>query len=485
MPNHYLAIDVGSSTVTAIIIDLDLKSVVGSASAANTAEITTPADKKIGRSDWDLEVMTELAVKNAAGLIERTKAQPAAIGVTGQQQGLQLLDNDLETVGTFISWQDQRSKDLLPGENRTYLDSMGETGGAEVEPGGLPAFPNTGCPLVTGYTTPNLFWLKANNELPENVNGITAPEFVVSRLTGERPVTDPTDALSWGVYDVNKLGWDFQLIDTLDLDRALFSNLAESCTPAGQLTTQMAEKLGAKAGIPVSVASGDHQCSFAGTVADYENTVAINVGTGGQASVYINKPTPRGWLELRPFIQKGYLLAGVGVVGGRTFRTLRDFFNNASRLIAGYELDPDTLYERLVELAAEVPAGAEGVKVDPLFTGSRSNPLAKAAIRELTPATFTPGHMARALFEAMALQLADSYREAARLGAGERSKLVGSGNGVKLNPVLRESLEAEFGMTIQLGSHNEEAAVGAALCAAVADGSFGSIAEASASFVGG
>jgi sedoheptulokinase len=163
---------------------------------------------------------------------------------------------------------------------------------------------------------------------------------------------------------------------------------------------------------------------------------------------------------------------------------LRDFFNSASRAIAGYELDPEVLYEKLVELASKVPAGAEGVVIDPLFTGSRSNPLAKAAVRELTPGTFTPGHMARALFEAMAEQLADSYREAANLGAGTRSILVGSGNGLKLNAVLRESLEAELGMSLQLGRHNEEAAIGAALCAAVTDGSFGSIAEASASFTG-
>jgi len=484
MPTHYLSIDVGSTSVTALIIDIDAKSVVGSSTISNDAEITSAADKKRGRSEWDLVRMTDLALSNAKNLIERTKAQPAAVGITGQQQGLQLLDDDMNTVGSFISWQDQRSKDQLPGENRTYLDAMGELGGAITEENGLPAFENTGCPIVTGYTAPNLYWLKANNALPSNVHAATAPEFVVSRLTGTRPVTDPTDAVSWGVYDLSKMGWNFQLIDSLGLNRNLFSNLADSCTPAGQLTSAMAAKLGAKVGIPVSVASGDHQCSFAGTVADYQNTVAINIGTGGQASVYVDQPTPRGWLELRPYIQSGYLLAGVGVVGGRTFRTLRDFFNNASQAIAGYELDPDVLYEKLVELASAVPAGAEGVVVDPLFTGSRSNPLAKAAIRELTPGTFTPGHMARALFEAMAAQLADSYREAAKLGAGTRSVLVGSGNGLKLNAVLRESLEAELIMPLQLGRHNEEAAIGAALCAAVADGSFGSIAEASASFAG-
>ncbi|MBT4944366.1 MAG: hypothetical protein HOA06_02365 [Chloroflexi bacterium] len=491
MPTHYLSIDVGSTSVTALILDIESKSVVGSSTVANNAETTSAQDKKIGRSEWDLDRMTDLALSNAKNLIERTKAQPAAIGITGQQQGLQLLDQNLTTVGNFISWQDQRSKDLLRsssvGENRTYLDAMGELGGAMTEENGLPAFENTGCPIVTGYTAPNLYWLKANNELPTNIaniHGTTAPEFVVSRLTNTRPVSDPTDAVSWGVYDLSKMGWNYDLIDSLGLSQEIFSNLADSCTPAGQLTPAMAAKLGTKAGLPVSVASGDHQCSFAGTVADYENTVAINIGTGGQASVHVENPTPRGWLELRPYIQSGYLLAGVGVVGGRTFRTLRDFFNNASKAIAGYELDPDVLYAKLVELAKEVPAGAEGVVVDPLFTGSRSNPLAKAAVRELTPGTFTPGHMARALFEAMAAQLADSYREAAKLGAGERSQLVGSGNGLKLNSVLRESLEAELGMPLQLGRHNEEAAIGAALCAAVADGSFKSIAEASTSFAG-
>ena len=484
MPTNYLSIDVGSTSVTALIIDIDAKSVVGRSTIANDATITSAADKKLGRSEWDIVRMTDLAITNAASLIKRTQVQPAAIGITGQQQGLQLLDKDMNTVGSFISWQDQRSKDTLPNENRTYLDLMGELGGAVTEENGLPAFDNTGCPIVTGYTAPNLYWLKANNALPNNVHATTAPEFVVSTLTDTRPVTDPTDAVSWGVYDLSKMDWNYDLIDSLGLKRELFSNLVDSCTPAGQLTPGMAARLGAKVGITVSVASGDHQCSFAGTVADYENTVAINIGTGGQASVYVDQPISRGWLELRPYIQSGYLLAGVGVVGGRTFRTLRDFFNSASRAIAGYELDPEVLYEKLIELASKVPAGAEGVVIDPLFTGSRSNPLAKAAVRELTPGTFTPGHMARALFEAMAAQLADSYREAANLGAGTRSILVGSGNGLKLNAVLRESLEAELGMSLQLGRHNEEAAIGAALCAAVTDGSFGSIAEASASFTG-
>ena len=156
-----------------------------------------------------------------------------------------------------------------------------------------------------------------------NIHGTTAPEFVVSRLTDARPVSDPTDAVGWGVYDLTQMKWNYELTTSLGLNKSLLINLADSCTKAGSLVPHMAEQLGVNSGIPVSIASGDHQCSFAGTVADYTNTVAINVGTGGQASVYIDNPTQRSWLELRPFIQNGYLLAGVGIIGGRTFK----FFN--------------------------------------------------------------------------------------------------------------------------------------------------------------
>lgn len=481
---QYLAIDMGSTSVTAVVVDLDAKALIGTASAANTAEVTKVADKQRGRSEWDLDAMTQLAVDNAAGLVARTGAQPAAIGVTGQQQGLQLLDDALNAVGPFISWQDQRAKDRMADGQRTYLEIAEALGGAVSVDGGLPAFARTGCPLLSGYTASILCWLQTNQQLPTGVAGTTAPEFIVSRLTGQRPVSDPTDAMSWGVFDVERLTWDYELVDALGLARSLLPDLADSCTIAGSLSESAAARLGVQVGIPVAVAAGDHQCSFAGTVADRDNTVAVNIGTGGQASVYVAKPLSRGWLELRPYMQSGYLLAGVGVVGGRTFRVLRDFFSQAIGAFTDGQPDPDLIYARLVELAAAVPAGAEGVQLEPLFTGSRSNPQAQATLRGLTAATFTPGHMARALFEGMAAQLADSYRAAVAQGAGERSRLVGSGNGLKLNAPLRAALAAEFGMPVILGGHDEEAGVGAALCAAVADGAFGSIDAASAAFVG-
>ena len=120
---------------------------------------------------------------------------------------------------------------------------MAQRGGAIATGGEMPAFANTGCPIVAGHAAPHLFWLQANNQLPSDVSGTAAPEFVVSRLVGKRPVVDPTDALGWGVYDVPKRAWADELIADLGLDQSLFPELVESCTMAGSLTPAMAQKL--------------------------------------------------------------------------------------------------------------------------------------------------------------------------------------------------------------------------------------------------
>ena len=130
--DYYLGIDIGSTSLTSVVIDLNKKVVIGSKSVDNSSEIISESNKKLGRSEWNLSKMANLAFKNTADLISETKISPSAIGVTGQQQGLQLLDAKYETVGNFISWQDQRSKDLLPNQNKTYLQLMGEIGGAKI-----------------------------------------------------------------------------------------------------------------------------------------------------------------------------------------------------------------------------------------------------------------------------------------------------------------------------------------------------------------
>ena len=480
MNSYFLGIDIGSTSITSIIIDTKKRKVVDSSTVNNLAEVTKIKDKKLGRSEWDMHKIFNGVIETIKIIISKSNISPEAIGITGQQQGLQLVNKDNESVGHFISWQDQRCKEKF--SNKTYIDIMADMGGAMRSKNQLPFFENTGCPLVTGYTAPLLFWLKKNKELNEKLIGCTAPEFIASKLTDTTPVTDPTDAISWGVFDLNKNDWNYDLIKSLDLKASSFLKIKNSCTIIGKITKFISEKTNLKEGTPVSIASGDHQCSFAGTVSNYYNSVAINVGTGGQTSVFSEKIIPRSWLELRPFIQKGYLLAGVGTVGGRTFSVLKNFVQKLIFDMTNNNLESDLIYEKLTNLASDLSKDSSELNFSALFTGSRENFSAKGEINNITPENFFIENITSALIDSMAYELHRAYIESINCGSTTKNILVGSGNGLKKNLLLQNALNSKFGMKTIIGKNDEEAAIGAALCSGVAINKYQDIFHASAKF---
>ncbi len=497
-----LGIDLGSTSITVVAVRVsdDEAEYLDSVSTSNDSETTSASDRVIGRSEWDIGKMVDRVAVATRALCKKIRAEDiVAIGVTGQQQGCQLLDDDGDPIGPFIAWQDQRGKDLVPGTDRSFLELMAERGDAVQRDGGLPMFRNAGCPIVTGYTAPTLFWLNYMKQMPLGAAAaITAPEFLAHKLVGsKRPATDATDAAGWGVLDVPRRQWNDELIESLGIDREIFPEIHDSCTVPGKLSERMAGAMGVRSRTPVAIPSGDHQCSFVGAVEDANSTVAINIGTGGQATVFLadlsglsREPADgiydHGWLELRPHIENGYLLAGVGVVGGRTFRALKDFFvRTAQNVFHVEDVDEDRVYERLAQLASDAmnDGSAGNITASALFTGSRERPDARGEFAGITPGNFTPGSIALAVFRSMASELANSYRSAVSLGAGPRSCFVGSGNGLRLNPTLLRCMEEAFGHPISIGDVREEAAVGAALTGAVAVGVYSDISSASRALV--
>ncbi len=97
----------------------------------------------------------------------------------------------------------------------------------------------------------------------------------------------------------------------------------------------------------------------------------------------------------------------------------------------------------------------------------------------MSQANFTPGHMTRALLEGLAEQLTMLYERMQQAGLGDHDLLVGSGNAIRKNQLLTDILPASFALPLQMTTFTEEAAVGAALCAAVATGQFSDIQQAS------
>jgi sugar (pentulose or hexulose) kinase len=468
--SNHIGLDVGTTTITAVVVDGQTGDVVSKATVPNDAETTSSEDKKRGRSEWDADrvldiVRTVLTESNSSG------HEVAAIGVTGQMHGTLLVDEQCEPAGPFIGWQDQRAAEGYPDSDGSVISDF-LLAVDETDPSGKVCRPKV------GYLGPTLAWLARHNQLPDRpFSASFLPDFLSARLTGSSPVTDATNAAGSGLFDVVDCEWYTPLIERLQQNPDNLPRVVFSGSLAGQLAEEWADT-GIDPGIPVCVACGDNQASFLGSVKSPEDTVLINLGTGGQVSVSADSPAVGAGLEARPHVDGKYILVGAGLVGGRTYAWLRDFYLEIGRSIFGIDGDSEDVYERMTLLADHVQSGVDGLQFEPLLTGTREDPRRRGVIQGIGNTNFSAGHLSRALMEGVIAQFKQLYRTAISTGATERNVLVGSGNGIRKNRVLREIAEDQFGLRMRVPGHTEEAAYGAAMQAMVLGGDRSSLEDA-------
>jgi xylulokinase len=147
-------------------------------------------------------------------------------------------------------------------------------------------------------------------------------------------------------------------------------------------------------------------------------------------------------------------------------------------------LAPDRSFDDLVEGAAEVPAGSDGLLFLPYLTGERTphpDPLARGAFVGLT-VSHDLRHLTRAVLEGVAFGLRDGLDLMIASGMAQPSEVRASGGGTRSRlwrQILSDVLETEIA-TVPTA---EGAAYGAALLAAVGAGWYPSVEEATAAVV--
>lgn len=456
----YLGIDVGTTKVAAVVVDAATGAQVASASAPEPGPLPAAA----GRSEWDAAaILTQaLAAGREAVAASGRTAEFAAIGVTGQQHGMVLVStapgDNLRPLTPLIGWQDRRCDEPTDGFPSTIALMRHLMGEAATE--------RTGCQIATGFMGATLYWLARRDQLPATPAVATfMPDYLVARLCGQLPLTDPTDAGGAGLFDVVARRWDANLLAALDLPAELLPPVRPTGAIVGSLAADVASALGLPIGLPVMNAIGDNQASFFGSVGASTDDALVNVGTGGQVSAIIGHFVRGNFMETRPYLNDTYLLVGGGIIGGRSYAVLRDFIRQIGRDIFDTE-GPDDLYPILNRLAASVPPGADGLRCDPRFGGNRFDPDQRGSITGLDGRNLTPGHLARALLEGMARTFHDLYGNMLAVGLSPRTRLVGAGNGVRRNPLLSDLLRESFNLPLVSPRHTEEAAHGAAMLAA-------------------
>lgn len=339
-----LGIDLGTSSVKAVLVDGDGRTV---ASARRGYEVRSP------RSGWaqiPVSVWLDATVAAVAEVRDRApSAQVVAVGLDGQMHGMVAVDGDGAAVREAMLWPDTRAGEQLrhwrelPDEVRARLAN----------------------PLAPGMTGPMLRWLRdAEPEAYTRTRRVLLPKDWLRDQLVPAGGTDRTDASATLLWDVAADGWSDAVVAGAGLDPGLLPVPHEPDAIAGELDREAAERWALPAGIGVAVGCSDVAATLAGIDASPAELVLV-VGTGAQAIRRVGQVAPDP-APLR-----------------HAYRAVDGWYAMAAVQNAGLALDwaVRVLGATWDELYAAIPrAGPRGVLEGPLFVpylgGEREPPAA-------------------------------------------------------------------------------------------------------------
>ena len=427
-----LGLDIGTTTISAVVYDRDL-GVLTSRTEENNSFLTGESWERL----QDPSVIFDQALAMVHKLLQ-VYPQVAAIGLSGQMHGILYLDTAGEPVSPLYTWQDGRGG--LPYDRHDSWAS---------QLSGL-----TGYELATGYGLVTHYYNLNHGLVPQNAAKLsTIHDYLAMKFSGRTsPLTDPTNAASLGLYDGPRRCFDGAALKKAGIDPAMLPQLVtEPCLGTGML------------GIPVYTALGDNQASFLGATGGRTDALLVNMGTGGQVSVYSPDYMQAPTLETRPFPDGGWLLVGASLCGGRSYALLENFFRETVKMVTGREV---CTYDAMAKALDASGPPADYPETVTLFQGTRKDPHLRGSIRNLSPDNFTPRHFISGVMHGMARELYGLYEGYLAMGGKPPVAMIGSGNGLRKNPHLCRIFEDTFGIPLTLSENDEEAACGAAIYAA-------------------
>jgi len=450
----FLGIDVSTTGSKALLIDQD-GTVAASVSNPHTLQTPEPLWSEQDPGEW-WEASTR-SIQQALQQAGIEGGQVAAIGLTGQMHGLVLLDEAGQVLRPAILWNDQRTQ--------AQCDQIHERIGKDR------FIQISGNVALTGFTAPKILWVKEHEpEVYERVKHILLPkDYLRYRLTGEYAM-DRAGGSGTVLFDLRSRTWSPELLEALEIDPQWMPPTYEGPEFTGALNAQAAQATGLVEGTPVAAGGGDQAAQAVGVGAVEPGIVALTLGTSGVVFATTPSPLiePEGRLHAFCHAVPGmWHFMGVMLSAAGSLQWYRD------------QLAPEASFDALLDEAASIPAGSEGLQFLPYLSGERTphpDPLARAAWVGLT-LRHGRGHMTRAVLEGVAFGLKDSFALIQAAGLGEIHQVRASGGGTKgalWRQILASVLECEL-ITVNT---SEGAAFGAALLAGVGAGAWPDVAAA-------
>jgi len=423
---YILALDQGTTSSRAILFDES-----GSIAAVAQHEF----EQFYPQPGWVEHDPVEIFTSQLSCAVEalgKAGARPrdvAAIGITNQRETVIVWDRATgKPIHPAIVWQDRRT---APQCFALEQSGVGED-----------VSNRTGLVLDPYFSATKVAWIldnvpgaRARADKGELAFGTVDSWLIWNLTSGDRHVTDVTNASRTLLFNIVKGEWDAELLRIFNIPASLLPQVAWSSENVGEVTTSLG-----LSGIPIAGIAGDQQAALFGQLCWGAGEAKNTYGTGC------------------------FLLQNIGTefvrsifIGGAVVQWLRDNLK-----LIGASADVEAL-------AASVP-DTGGVVFVPAFVGLGAphwDPHAVGTIIGLRRET-QPGHIARAALESIAFQVADVL-EAVQAETTPLAALRVDG-GAAVNNLLMQFQADVLGVPVVRPQVTETTALGAAYLAGLATG---------------
>jgi xylulokinase len=261
----FLGIDLGTSSVKAVVLDRRHQLVASAASEVPMAQ-PRPLWREQDPQDWwracDEAVRQALAELHARGW---SGADVEAIGLTGQMHGATLLDDAAAVLRPAILWNDGRAAQECGLLERQVPEARQITGNR----------------MMPGFTAPKLLWVARHEpEVFSRIRRVLLPkDWLRWRLTGEF-ASDMSDAAGTLWLDVARREWSDELLSACGLSREHMPVLHEGPEVTGQLHRHIARQWGLRE-VPVVAGGSDNAAGALGAGVYRPGDAMLSLGTSG------------------------------------------------------------------------------------------------------------------------------------------------------------------------------------------------------------
>lgn len=445
--NYIIGMDIGTTSTKAVLYGDDGKVY----SHANEGYPLYRDATGMAEEDQNeiLEAVTK-ALQQVVGHINFKEDTLKGVSFSSANQSLIALDKDHQPLTRIQTWGDTRST--------KYAQQIKNSDRGQA------IYEKTGTPIHPMSLLCKIMWLK--NEKPDIYEKAAyycgIKEYIFYRLFGVWQM-DISVASCTGLFNIFEQKWDQEAMEIAGVTAKQLPPVVDAYHQFSGLKEEVAKITGCPADTTFIQGAFDGALSNLGVGAIDNGVVAVTIGTSGAVRIVTDHPVtdPKGRIFCYAVDKDHYVVGGPVNNGGDVFRWARDNLFDSEKSTAA--LLHKNAYDLLTEIAAQVPAGSDGLLFHPYLSGERA-PIWEANARGsffgLTQ-MHTRAHMVRAVLEGIVYNLYTVLLALEEV-VGQPKEILATG-GFARSQLWRQMLADVFERPVTIPQDFESSCLGAAV----------------------